>query len=182
MSTGNITQIIGAVIDVEFPKENLPKVFDALKVDETGLILEVQQQLGDGVVRTIAMGASEGLKRGISVSNTQGPISVPVGEETLGRIMNVLGEPIDDWMEKDFLDIQSICEWNQETKLMANVLDAKPFENLCWLINELHSCQSELKPGMIIITGSVFKVRQAKIGDKINHILSDHGKVSIEVV
>ena len=68
MSTGNITQIIGAVIDVEFPKENLPKVFDALKVDETGLILEVQQQLGDGVVRTIAMGASEGLKRGISVS------------------------------------------------------------------------------------------------------------------
>ena len=96
MSTGNITQIIGAVIDVEFPKENLPKVFDALKVDETGLILEVQQQLGDGVVRTIAMGASEGLKRGISVSNTQGPISVPVGEETLGRIMNVLGEPIDE--------------------------------------------------------------------------------------
>ena len=94
----------------------------------------------------------------------------------------VLGEPIDAWMEKDFLDIQSICEWNQEPKLMANVLDAKPFENLCWLINELHSCQSELKPGMIIITGSVFKVRQAKIGDKINHILSDHGKVSIEVV
>ena len=91
MSTGNITQIIGAVIDVEFPKENLPKVFDALEVDETGLILEVQQQLGDGVVRTIAMGASEGLKRGISVSNTKGPISVPVGEETLGRIMNVLG-------------------------------------------------------------------------------------------
>ena len=86
MSSGNITQIIGAVIDVEFPKENLPKVFDALKVDETGLILEVQQQLGDGVVRTIAMGASEGLKRGISVSNTQGPISVPVGEETLSLI------------------------------------------------------------------------------------------------
>ena len=94
----------------------------------------------------------------------------------------VLGEPIDDWMGKDFLDIQSICEWNQEPKLTANVLDAKPLENLCWLINELHSRQNDLKPGMIIITGSVFKVRQANIGDKIHHVLSDHGKVSIEVI
>ena len=99
----------------------------------------------------------------------------------LGTLQGAIDD-LDDWMEKDFLDIQSICEWNQEPKLIANVLDAKPFENLCWLINELHSCQSELKPGMIIITGSVFKVRQAKIGDTINHILSDHGKVSIEVV
>ena len=94
----------------------------------------------------------------------------------------VLGDPIKDWKEKDFLDMQSTCEWNNEPKLTTNVLDAKPFENLCWLINELHSWQNELKPGMIIITGSVFKVRQAKIGDKINHVLSDHGKVSIEVV
>jgi len=96
MSNGTVTQIIGAVIDVEFPKENLPKVYDALTVDETGLVLEVQQQLGDGVVRTIAMGASEGLKRGVSVSNTKQAIAVPVGEGTLGRIMNVLGEPIDE--------------------------------------------------------------------------------------
>jgi len=96
MSNGTVTQIIGAVIDVEFPKDNLPKVFDALTVDETGLVLEVQQQLGDGVVRTIAMGASEGLKRGVSVSNTNQAITVPVGESTLGRIMNVLGEPIDE--------------------------------------------------------------------------------------
>ena len=94
----------------------------------------------------------------------------------------VLGDPIEDWKEKDFLVMQSTCEWNHEPKITTNVLDAKPFENLCWLINELHSCQSELKPGMIIITGSVFKVRQAQIGDKINHILSSHGKVSIEVV
>ena len=115
MSTGNITQIIGAVIDVEFPKENLPKVFDALKVDETGLILEVQQQLGDGVVRTIAMGASEGLKRGISVSNTQGPISVPVGEETLGRIMNVLGEPID---EKGEVKAKKLCPYTGLLQVM----------------------------------------------------------------
>ena len=96
MSNGTVIQIIGAVIDVEFPKENLPKIYDALTVDETGLVLEVQQQLGDGVVRTIAMGASEGLKRGVSVTNTENPISVPVGEATLGRIMNVLGEPIDE--------------------------------------------------------------------------------------
>ena len=96
MSNGTVTQIIGAVIDVEFPKENLPKIYDALTVDETGLVLEVQQQLGDGVVRTIAMGASEGLKRGVSVTNTRQAIAVPVGEGTLGRIMNVLGEPIDE--------------------------------------------------------------------------------------
>ena len=96
MSNGTVTQIIGAVIDVEFPKDNLPKVYEALTVDETGLVLEVQQQLGDGVVRTIAMGASEGLKRGASVSNTKQAIAVPVGEGTLGRIMNVLGEPIDE--------------------------------------------------------------------------------------
>ncbi len=94
----------------------------------------------------------------------------------------VLGEPIYNWQEKDFQNIQSSCEWNQEPKLTTGVLDAKPFENLCWLINELHSRKSELKPGMIIITGSVFKVRQANVGDKINHILSDLGKVSISVI
>ena len=96
MSNGTVIQIIGAVIDVEFPKQDLPKIYDALKVDETGLVLEVQQQLGDGIVRTIAMGASEGLKRGVSVMNTKESIAVPVGEGTLGRIMNVLGEPIDE--------------------------------------------------------------------------------------
>jgi len=96
MSKGTVIQIIGAVIDVEFPKEGLPKIYDALKVDETGLVLEVQQHLGDGIVRTIAMGPSEGLKRGVSATNTGEYISVPVGEGTLGRIMNVLGEPIDE--------------------------------------------------------------------------------------
>ncbi|MFM1566407.1 MAG: F0F1 ATP synthase subunit beta [SAR86 cluster bacterium] len=96
MSNGTVIQIIGAVIDVEFPKQDLPKIYDALKVDETGLVLEVQQQLGDGIVRTIAMGASEGLKRGVPVTNTKESIAVPVGEGTLGRIMNVLGEPIDE--------------------------------------------------------------------------------------
>jgi F-type H+-transporting ATPase subunit beta len=93
---GKITQIIGAVIDVEFPRESIPKVYDALKLVDVDLTLEVQQQLGDGVVRTIAMGSSEGLKRGMLVNATGAPITVPVGSATLGRIMDVLGNPIDE--------------------------------------------------------------------------------------
>ncbi|MES0873146.1 F0F1 ATP synthase subunit beta [Sinimarinibacterium thermocellulolyticum] len=96
MSTGKIVQVIGAVVDVEFPRDAIPKIYDALSIDGTDLTLEVQQQLGDGVVRTIALGASEGLKRGLAVKNTGHPISVPVGKGTLGRIMDVLGRPIDE--------------------------------------------------------------------------------------
>jgi F-type H+-transporting ATPase subunit beta len=93
---GKISQIIGAVIDVTFPRDSVPKVYDALIVSETGLTLETQQEIGDGVVRCIAMGSSDGLKRGLSVKNTNAPISVPVGHGTLGRIMDVLGNPIDE--------------------------------------------------------------------------------------
>ena len=96
MSSGNIVEIIGAVVDVEFPRDSVPKIYDALLVEGAGLTLEVQGQLGDGVVRTIAMGTSDGIKRGVSVSNTGAPISVPVGKGTLGRVMNVLGEPVDE--------------------------------------------------------------------------------------
>ncbi len=97
MSTGNIVEVIGAVVDVEFPRDSVPKVYDALSItDADNLTLEVQQQLGDGVVRTIAMGASEGLRRGYKVTNTGSPIQVPVGEKTLGRIMDVLGKPVDE--------------------------------------------------------------------------------------
>ncbi len=96
MSSGRIVQIIGAVIDVEFPRDSVPKVYDALTVADKGLTLEVQQQLGDGVVRAIAMGSSEGVSRGLEVENTNAPVSVPVGTETLGRIMDVLGNPIDE--------------------------------------------------------------------------------------
>ncbi len=96
MSAGKIVQIIGAVIDVEFPRDQMPKVFDALTVDEAGLTLEVQQQLGDGVVRTIAMGSTDGLRRELPVNNTGAPIMVPVGKQTLGRIMDVLGNPVDE--------------------------------------------------------------------------------------
>ena len=96
MSSGRIVQIIGAVIDVEFPRDKVPSVYEALKVVGAETTLEVQQQLGDGVVRTIAMGSTEGLKRGLDVVNTGTGISVPVGKQTLGRIMDVLGNPIDE--------------------------------------------------------------------------------------
>jgi F-type H+-transporting ATPase subunit beta len=93
---GTIVQCIGAVVDVEFPRENMPRIFDALKMEDIGLTLEVQQQLGDGIVRTIALGSTDGLRRGLTVTNTGAPISVPVGTKTLGRIMDVLGRPIDE--------------------------------------------------------------------------------------
>ena len=96
MSTGHVVEIIGAVIDVEFPRDAIPKVYDALKLGETDLTLEVQQQLGDGVVRSIALGPTDGLRRGMKVENTGDAIRVPVGQKTLGRIMNVLGDPIDN--------------------------------------------------------------------------------------
>src|SRR5690606_37316849 len=103
MSNGTIVQCIGAVVDIQFPRDNIPKVYDALTLTdessayaEKGLTFEVQQQLGDGVVRTIAMGSSDGLRRGMEVSSTGAPISVPVGNGTLGRIMDVLGRPIDE--------------------------------------------------------------------------------------
>jgi len=96
MSSGTVVEIIGAVVDVEFPRDAVPKTYDALKIDGTDITLEVQGQLGDGIVRTIAMGSSEGLKRGLVASNTGSPISVPVGQATLGRIMDVLGNPIDE--------------------------------------------------------------------------------------
>src|SRR5882762_9307190 len=100
---GKIVQCIGAVIDIEFPRESIPKVYDALKLEDTSspfaekdLTFEVQQQLGDGVVRTIALGSSDGLRRGMKVKNTGAPILVPVGKGTLGRILDVLGRPIDE--------------------------------------------------------------------------------------
>ncbi len=98
MSSGTIVEIIGAVVDVEFPRDSVPKVYDALKLADSdqALTLEVQGQLGDGVVRTITMGSSDGLRRGMAITNTGEPITVPVGQKTLGRIMDVLGNPIDE--------------------------------------------------------------------------------------
>ncbi len=96
MSSGNLVQIIGAVVDVQFPRDKMPKVYDALKVEEVGLTLEVEQQLGDGIVRTIAMGSTDGLRRGLVATGTGAAITVPVGTATLGRIMDVLGDPVDE--------------------------------------------------------------------------------------
>jgi F-type H+/Na+-transporting ATPase subunit beta len=113
---GTIVQCIGAVVDIEFPREGMPKVYDALLLEESdqksfaekGLTFEVEQQLGDGVVRCIAMGSSDGLRRGMKVSSTGKPISVPVGKATLGRIMDVLGRPIDDAGPIDTTERRSI--------------------------------------------------------------------------
>src|SRR3569832_138956 len=96
MADGKIVQCIGAVVDVEFPRNAMPKIYDALKMERSELTLEVQQQLGDGIVRTIALGSSEGLRRGMMIQNTGAPISEPIGKATLGRIMDVLGNPIDE--------------------------------------------------------------------------------------
>jgi F-type H+-transporting ATPase subunit beta len=101
MSSGNVVEIIGAVVDVQFPRGEIPKVYEALKIESTGLTLEVQQQLGDGVVRAIAMGSTDGLQRGIPALATGAPIQVPVGQKTLGRIMDVLGNPIDELGDVD---------------------------------------------------------------------------------
>lgn len=96
MSTGKVVQIIGGVVDVEFSPDSVPKIYDALAIESASLTLEVQQQLGDGIVRTIAMGSTDGLQRGVPVMDTGAPINIPVGLKTLGRIMNVLGDPIDE--------------------------------------------------------------------------------------
>jgi F-type H+-transporting ATPase subunit beta len=96
MSSGKVVEIIGAVVDIQFPMGDMPKVYDALRIEEAGLTLEVQQQLGDGVARCIAMGSTDGLRRGVEAAGTGAPISVPVGQGTLGRIMDVLGEPVDN--------------------------------------------------------------------------------------
>jgi F-type H+-transporting ATPase subunit beta len=107
MQNGKIVQIIGAVIDVEFPRDQLPKIYSALVVDACeGLVIEVQQQLGDGIVRGIALGSTQGMRRGLEVRDTQAPITVPVGKATLGRIMDVLGQPIDHAG-----DIQAEAHW-----------------------------------------------------------------------
>lgn len=96
MSVGHIAEIIGAVVDVQFPRDAVPRIYDALKIEDANIVLEVQQQMGDGVVRTIAMGVTDGLRRGLVVKNTGSPIMVPIGKPTLGRIMDVLGHPIDE--------------------------------------------------------------------------------------
>ncbi|MFC6277426.1 F0F1 ATP synthase subunit beta [Psittacicella hinzii] len=122
MSLGKIVEIVGAVIDVEFPLDAVPKIYDALEVQDLGhrFVLEVEQQIGGGVVRCIAMGLTEGLRRGLAVKNTSAPISVPVGKGTLGRIMNVLGEPIDEMGAIDSNEVRSIHQKAPSYEEQAN--------------------------------------------------------------
>ena len=174
MSSGKIVQIIGAVVDVEFPRDSLPKVYDALMVDEVGLTLEVQQQLGDGVVRAIAMGTTDGLKRSLAVSNTGKAISVPVGQKTLGRIMDVLGNPID---EKG--DIGEEERWGIHRK--APTFDELSASNelLETGIKVIDLIEPYAKGGKIGLFGGAGVGKTVLIQELINNIAKAHGGLSV---
>jgi len=174
MSTGNIVQIIGAVVDVEFPRDAIPKVYDALHLDDRELTLEVQQQLGDGVVRAIAMGSSEGLKRGLSVSNTGQPIAVPVGEKTLGRIMDVLGNPIDNAG-----DIGEQERWPIHREPPAYEDQATSTELLETGIKVIDLIMPISKGGKIGLFGGAGVGKTVTLMELINNIAKAHGGYSV---
>nr|NIW23490.1 F0F1 ATP synthase subunit beta [Gammaproteobacteria bacterium] len=174
MSTGNIVQVIGAVVDVEFPRDAIPKVYDALQLDDRDLTLEVQQQLGDGVVRAIAMGSSEGLKRGLSVSNTGQPIAVPVGEKTLGRIMDVLGTPIDNAG-----DIGEEQRWPIHRQPPAYEDQATSTELLETGIKVIDLIMPIAKGGKIGLFGGAGVGKTVTLMELINNIAKEHGGYSV---
>ncbi|MCG8535369.1 MAG: F0F1 ATP synthase subunit beta [Pseudomonadales bacterium] len=174
MSSGRIVQIIGAVIDVEFPRDSVPNVYDALNVENYPTVLEVQQQLGDGVVRTIAMGSTEGLKRGLDVSSTGAPISVPVGTETLGRIMDVLGNPIDecgDIGEKERASIHrkppTYAEQSSSTDLLETGI--KVIDLICPFA----------KGGKVGLFGGAGVGKTVNMMELINNIATEHSGLSV---
>ena len=174
MSSGRIVQIIGAVIDVEFPRDSVPKVYDALTVSEKGLTLEVQQQLGDGVVRAIAMGSSEGIKRGLEVANTQAPVSVPVGTETLGRIMDVLGNPIDECGpigEKERMPIHRKAPAYDELSASEELLETgiKVIDLVCPFA----------KGGKVGLFGGAGVGKTVNMMELINNIATQHSGLSV---
>ncbi|MGQ9424796.1 F0F1 ATP synthase subunit beta [Gilvimarinus sp. F26214L] len=174
MSSGRIVQIIGAVIDVEFPRDAVPQVYDALKVTEAGLTLEVQQQLGDGVVRAIAMGSSEGLRRGLEVENTKAPIQVPVGIETLGRIMNVLGDPIDECgpiNEKERASIHRKAPAYDELAASEELLETgiKVIDLVCPFA----------KGGKVGLFGGAGVGKTVNMMELINNIATEHSGLSV---
>jgi F-type H+-transporting ATPase subunit beta len=174
MSTGTIVQVIGAVVDVEFPRDAIPKVYDALKLTDRNLTLEVQQQLGDGVVRTIAMGTSEGLRRGLSVANTGQPISVPVGPKTLGRIMNVLGDPIDD-----VGDIGAEQSWPIHREAPAYEDQAASTELLETGIKVIDLIMPIAKGGKVGLFGGAGVGKTVTLLELINNIAKEHGGYSV---
>lgn len=174
MSTGTIVQIIGAVVDVEFPRETIPKVYDALRIDDQNLTLEVQQQLGDGIVRAIAMGSSEGLKRGLSVTNTGEPITVPVGEKTLGRIMDVLGTPIDNAGE-----IGEEERWPIHREAPSYEDQATSTELLETGVKVIDLIMPISKGGKIGLFGGAGVGKTVTLMELINNIAKEHGGYSV---
>ena len=174
MSNGNIVEIIGAVVDVEFPRASVPKVYDALTVTETGLTLEVQQQLGDGVVRSIAMGSSDGLKRGIEVTNTGAPITVPVGENTLGRILDVLGNPVDEGGP-----VESPHHLPIHRKAPGYADQAPSIEILETGIKVIDLIMPIAKGGKIGLFGGAGVGKTVAIMELINNIAKEHSGLSV---
>jgi F-type H+-transporting ATPase subunit beta len=176
MSSGKIVQIIGAVVDVEFPTESIPKVYHALLVKGEGIntTLEVQQQIGDGVVRTIALGSTDGLRRGLQVDNTGAPISVPVGEGTLGRIMNVLGEAID---EKG--DIETDEKWSIHREAPKFTELSPAVELLETGIKVIDLCCPFAKGGKVGLFGGAGVGKTVNMMELINNIATEHSGLSV---
>ena len=174
MSSGRIVQIIGAVIDVEFERKSVPQVYDALTVDGTEETLEVQQQLGDGVVRTIALGSAEGLSRGLDVKDTGAPVSVPVGTETLGRIMDVLGRPIDELGpigEKERMPIHRDAPTYEELSTTNELLETgiKVVDLVCPFA----------KGGKVGLFGGAGVGKTVAMMELINNIATEHSGLSV---
>jgi F-type H+-transporting ATPase subunit beta len=174
MSSGNIVQIIGAVVDVEFPRDAMPKIYDALAVKDNGLTLEVQQQLGDGVVRTIAMGSTDGLRRGMDTANTGEPITVPVGQETLGRIMNVLGDPVDEAGP-----IGEQARWPIHRKAPAYAEQAAAVEILETGIKVIDLVMPIAKGGKIGLFGGAGVGKTVTLMELIRNIAMEHSGFSV---
>ncbi|MEE8233409.1 MAG: F0F1 ATP synthase subunit beta, partial [Gammaproteobacteria bacterium] len=176
MSSGNIVQIIGAVVDVKFPSESIPKIYDALVVRGEGVntTLEVQQQIGDSVVRTIALGSTDGLRRELEVDNTDAPISVPVGEATLGRIMNVLGEPIDEMG-----DIETDERWSIHREA-PKFTDLSPATELLKTgIKVIDLCCPFAKGGKVGLFGGAGVGKTVNMMELINNIATEHSGLSV---
>ncbi|WP_226703341.1 F0F1 ATP synthase subunit beta [Microbulbifer elongatus] len=174
MSNGQIVQVIGAVIDVEFPRDAVPNVYDALVVEGKDLTMEVQQQLGDGIVRAIAMGSSEGISRGLPVKNTGAPVSVPVGTETLGRIMDVLGNPIDECGpigEKERSSIHRAAPTYEEQSSSTELLETgiKVIDLVCPFA----------KGGKVGLFGGAGVGKTVNMMELINNIATEHSGLSV---
>ena len=174
MSSGNVVEIIGAVVDVQFPREAVPKVYDALNIAEGGLTLEVQQQMGDGVVRCIAMGSSDGLRRGLEVTNTGAPISVPVGAGTLGRIMDVLGNPVDEAGEvacEQYMPIHRPAPTYEEQAASLELLETG--------IKVIDLIMPIAKGGKIGLFGGAGVGKTVTLLELINNIATAHSGLSV---